>query len=59
MCRLCYVVFHELVKNLMRKVRVLVGYVLINNMRLSCKVLKRKVVFEPLGKREMCCMVLF
>ena len=52
-------VFHELVKNLMRKVRVLVGYVLINNMRLSCKVLKRKVVFEPLGKREMRCMVLF
>ena len=52
-------VFHELVKNLMRKVRVLVGYVLINNMRLSCKVLKRKVVFEPLGKREMRCMILF
>ena len=25
MCRLCCFVFHELVKNLMRKVRVLVG----------------------------------
>ena len=52
-------VFHELVKISWEKLGFWFGYVLINYMRLCCKVLKRKVVFEPLGGREMRCMVLF
>ena len=41
------------------RVRVLEIIILINYMRLCCLVLENEVAFEPLGKREMCCMVLF
>jgi hypothetical protein len=34
-------------------------YILIKNMRLCCVVWKNDVVFEPLGKREVCFRVLF
>ena len=59
MCRLCCFVFHELVKISWEKLGFWFVYVLINYMRLCCKVLKRKVVFEPLDERETRCMVLF
>ena len=52
-------IFHELVKISWEKLGFWFDYVLINYMRLCCKVLKRKVVFEPLGGREMRCMVVF